>query len=322
MHASTPERDALSAPSPSDARQYGQAGRNVSANLIYILLLLTMAAWGGTFVAGRLVAMDSAPLTGAFWRFVLAAVVLIPLTLRREGRLVPRGLPFRDGALLALLGLTGMFGYNYFFIKGLGLTEAGRASVIVAINPSMTYLGLALFFKERITPFGALGFSCALAGAAVTVTHGSPWNVFSGQTGLGDVLIFGCVLCWASYSLLGKMALERLSPLMSTTWACIFGLLFLGPAACLESGPLAFLAFSPVTWLSLAFLGTLGTALGFTLYYLGIMRLGAGRAAVFINLVPVFGIVSGWLILNETLDWSLAAGLILVLSGIRLIQRA
>ncbi len=298
----------------------GSTAKN-SAYATYALLVLTMAAWGGTFVAGRLVALDAGPLSGAFWRFVLAALVLVPLTLYREGRLVPPGLAARDWCILALLGLTGMFGYNYFFIKGLSMAEAGRASVIVAMNPSMTYLGLAVFFKEKISPLGVLGFSCALVGAAVTITRGQIWNIFSGQIGAGEVLIFGCVFCWASYSLLGKMALEKLSPLMSTTWACIFGLIFLGPAACLESGVTAFMAFNHVTWLSLAFLGAMGTALGFTLYYLGIVRLGARRAAIFINLVPVFGILSGWLFLNEKLDWSLGAGLVMVLLGIRLIQR-
>ncbi len=76
-----------------------------------------------------------------------------------------------------------------------------------------------------------LGFSCALVGAALAITHGRIWNLFSGQVGLGELLIFGCVFCWASYSLLGKIALEKLSPLMSTTWACIFGLVLLAPAA-------------------------------------------------------------------------------------------
>ena len=295
--------------------------RQLPTRLVYTLLVITMAAWGGTFVAGRIVAMNCGPMTGAFWRFVLAALVLIPLTLKKEGRLLPQGLVPSDWLILALLGMSGMFGYNFFFIKGLALTEAGRASVIVAINPSITYLGLVLFFKEKITGFGILGFSCALLGAAVAITHGQVWDLFSGQVGAGELLIVGCTLCWASYSLLGKMVLEHLSPLMSTTWACIFGVLLLAPGAWLESGPWTFLSFNRATWLSLAFLGAFGTALGFTLYYIGIVQLGTRRAAIFINLVPMFGILSGWLLLGEKLDWSLAAGLLLVLSGIRLIQR-
>ena len=290
--------------------------------VMYSLLVLTIAVWGGTFVAGRLVALECEPLTGAFFRFLLAALVLIPLTIIQEGRILPVGLGRRDWFFLALLGATGMFGYNYFFIKGLGLTEAGRASVIVAINPSLTYVGLAIFFGEKISRAGVIGFACALTGAVLAITHGAPLGLFSGEIGRGEFLIFGCTLCWAAYSLAGKIALQRLRPLMATTWACIFGLLFLAPAAWLESGPWAFLHFSPTTWLSLAFLGVLGTALGFTLYYQGIVQLGAGRAAVFINLVPIFGILSGWLYLGEGLDWSLAAGLAFVLLGIRLIQRS
>jgi len=289
-----------------------------SDGLIYGLLILTMAAWGGTFVAARLIARESGPFSAAFWRFVLAALVLVPLTLKREGGLWPRGLDPAGWLLLALLGASGMFGYNYFFIKGLGLTEAGVASVIVAANPGLTYLGLGLFFREKITGRGLLGFALALAGAGLVIARGRPADLLAGTLGQGELLIAACAVCWSAYSLLGKLILKRLSPLKSTTWASLFGLMFLGPAAIWEGGPAW--GYSPAGWAGLAFLGLLGTALGFTLYYLGILRLGAGRATVFINLVPVFGLLSGWLILDESLGWSLAAGLILVLSGIRLIQ--
>ncbi|MDR1045318.1 MAG: DMT family transporter [Candidatus Adiutrix sp.] len=295
--------------------------RDRSPYLIYGLLFLTMIFWGGTFVAGRLVALESPPLTGAFWRFLLAVLALWPFVRMREGGWRPRGLAGSGWLLLALMGFTGAFAYNYFFIKGLASTDAGRASVIVAANPCLTYAGAALFFGEKFTRRSLLGFACGLGGAAWAISHGQPWNFLRGGAGLGEILIFGCVVCWSGYSLLGKLALERLTPLMATTWACLFGLLCLLPAALLESGPWAFLDFRLSTWLSLAFLGFLGTALGFTWFYQGIARLGARRTVVFINLVPVFGLLSGWLLLGEKLSLSLAAGLVLVLTGISLIQR-
>jgi len=290
-----------------------------SDHLVYGLLLLTMAIWGGTFVAGRIISQETGPLSASFWRFVLATLVLAPLTIKREGSLRPKGLDPAGWLLLALLGATGIFGYNYFFIRGLGLTEAGVASVIVGFNPSLTYLGLGLFFREKITGCGLAGFSLALAGAVLVITRGRPAGLLTGDLGLGELLIVGCAVCWSAYSLFGKLILKRLSPLMSTTWACLFGLLFLGPAAFLEGGP--GFQYSPAGWASLAFLGLLGTALGFTFFYQGILRLGAGRATVFINLVPVFALLGGWLFLDESLGWFLAAGLVLVLSGIYLIQR-
>jgi drug/metabolite transporter (DMT)-like permease len=285
---------------------------------VYGLLILTMAAWGGTFPAARIVGLESAPFSAAFWRFVLAIAVLAPLTWKREGGLWPKGLDPAGWLLLALLGASGMFGYNYFFIKGLSLTEAGVASVIVGFNPCLTYLGLALFFREKITGRGLLGFGLALSGAVLVITRGRPTDILAGTLGRGEMLVSACAVCWAAYSLWGKLILRRLSPLMATTWATIFGLAFLGPAAVWEGGP--GLHHSPAGWGGLAFLGLLGTALGFTFYYQGILCLGARRAAVFINLVPVFGILSGWLILDESLGWFLAAGLVLVLAGIRLIQ--
>lgn len=291
-----------------------------SIKITWALLVLTTAIWGGTFVAGRVVARHNWPITVAFWRFVMAALILIPLAVKREGRLVPAGIGGKGWFLLFLLGATGTSGYNYFFIKGLSMIEAGRASVIVATNPCLTYLGAALFFGRKMTWPGVAGFVCALSGATIAITQGHPWEIFGGGLGLGELMIFGCVICWSLYTLIGKEALERISPLMATTWACIFAVILLAPAAIMESGLPAFTAFNLNDWFCLAFLGVLGTSLCFTLYYLGIVRLGAEKAAVFINLVPIFGILSGWLFLNEKMGWHLAAGLALVLSGIRLIQ--
>mgnify|MGYP003623269490 FL=1 len=201
-----------------------------------------MVAWGGTFVAGRLVSAHNGPLTVALWRFILAALVLIPLTIRSEGALLPKGLGLKGWLLLLLLGLTGTSGYNYFFIKGLSMIEAGRASVIVAMNPSLTYIGTVLFFGRKFTWRGALGFICALSGAVMAITKGQPWTVFSGGIGQGEALIFGCVLCWSAYTLLGKLALDLPSPLMAITWARILAVVVLPPASALARG----LTVSPV----------------------------------------------------------------------------
>jgi drug/metabolite transporter (DMT)-like permease len=70
------------------------------------------------------------------------------------------------------------------------------------------------------------------------------------------------------------------------------------------------------SWVSLAYLGLGGTALGFSLYYIGIKKIGASRAGIFINLVPVFSILLSWFILGETIRPAVLAGGLLVLTGV------
>jgi drug/metabolite transporter (DMT)-like permease len=75
---------------------------------------------------------------------------------------------------------------------------------------------------------------------------------------------------------------------------------------------------SRVDWLNLSYLGVGGTALGFSLYYQGIKKIGATRAGVFINLVPLFALLLSWLMLNESVKFSVLIGGLLVLLGVSL----
>lgn len=69
-------------------------------------------------------------------------------------------------------------------------------------------------------------------------------------------------------------------------------------------------------WASIVYLGMFGTAIGFTWFYEGVNRIGAAKAGVFINFVPITAILSGWLFLGEPLSASLLLGAALVLTGV------
>ena len=115
---------------------------------IYVKLILTALFWGGTFVAGRLVAQNVGPFSIAFLRFAVASILLLLLAWRLEGRLP--GLNRRQIILVILLGMTGIFTYNVLFFKGLKLIEAGRAALIIATCPVFITLCSAFFLKEKI----------------------------------------------------------------------------------------------------------------------------------------------------------------------------
>ena len=80
-------------------------------------------------------------------------------------------------------------------------------------------------------------------------------------------------------------------------------------------------AFTFDVWASLLCLGVLGTAVAFVWYCEGIRRLGTARTVVFTNLVPVFGVLPGWLVLGEPLSASLVLGGVLAITGVFLVNR-
>lgn len=282
----------------------------------YLKLLMTATLWGGTFISGRMLAGSVAPFSAAFFRFLLATVFLYIIVVRREGK-IP--MPARGQILpLILLGLTGVFAYNVLFFNGLKLVSAGRASIIIANNPIVISVLSAIFFAERLTPTKSFGILISVAGAVIAISNGNPAALFAGGIGRGDVYIFGCVLSWSAYSLLGKHAMHTLSPLIAVSHSSAVGMMALLIPACLEGMPAALPSYSAMDWANLAYLGWFGTVLGFVWYYEGIRKIGASRASLFINFVPISAICLAHIILDEPLKPSLLIGAALVVGGVTL----
>lgn len=297
----------------SDVHQTGRAG-------IYFKLILTTFFWGGTFVAARFAVREAPPFFAAGCRFAIAAAVLMVLVARQarqRGETFPAPRSLREVLALSSLGLTGIFCYNAFFFSGLKLTGAANGSLIVAINPLLTAVLSAWWLRERIRPLQAVGLAVSLVGVGVIVTRGDLGVLRTLTFNHGDLLLLGAPLSWAFYSILGKRAMGTFSPLVATAYAALSGALLLIPAAALEAlGGAGPHRFSLLGWLAILQLALLGTVVGFVWWYEGVKVLGASRAALFVNLVPVFGTLLAALMLGERLGWPQLWGGILVIAGV------
>jgi drug/metabolite transporter (DMT)-like permease len=219
---------------------------------------------------------------------------------------------------LILLGMTGVFAYNVFFFSGLQLIGAGRASLIISCTPLVITIFAAIFLRERLTPRKAFGVILSLTGAIIVISNGHPGSLFTGGFGPGEQALIGCVLSWSAYSLIGRSVLVTLSPLNAVCYSSIIGTILLSVPAASEGLFYRLSTISSLEWASLAYLGIGGTALGFSLYYQGIKKIGATRAGIFINLVPLFSLLLSWLILGESVESIVLAGGLLVLTGVTL----
>lgn len=309
----------------TDAHGHGEAlasvpvGAGPCSSVVYVKLFLTALFWGGTFIAGRHVSQHLAPFTIAFLRFAMASALLLSLTWRKEGRF-PRLTPGQM-MLVVLLGMTGVFTYNALFFKGLRLIEASRAALIVATCPAFIALASTLFLREKRSLLQAAGIPLSVLGAAVVIARGDLSLLLVGGIGLGELLILGCVLSWVAYSMIGKAVMRRLSPLTAVSYSSAIGALALALPAMME-GPAGNLGrASWIDWMAIAYLAVFGTVLGFVWFYEGVRLIGATRAGLFINFVPISAVILAAPILGEPITWSLATGAILVLSGVYLTNR-
>jgi len=284
--------------------------------VVYLKLLLTALFWGGTFVAGRAIAKDVGPLSIAFLRFALASTLLLILTWRAEKTLP---LPSREQILpLVLLGLIGVFAYNALFFNALRLIHAGRAAVIIALNPVFIGLLAAYLFKDKLSPIKLIGILLSVTGAVIVISRGEFSQILGGGIGWGEILTLGCMASWVAYSLIGKAILKGMSPLVSVSYSSAIGTVALFVPACAEGMIGQVTGYSLLDWLGIGYLGIFGTVLGFVWYYEGIKKIGPTRAGQFINFVPVSAIILAFFILGEPITWSLLVGGLFVLTGVYL----
>jgi drug/metabolite transporter (DMT)-like permease len=194
-----------------------------------------------------------------------------------------------------------------------------NGSLIVAFNPLLTAVLSAWWLKERVSPFQAAGLLLALLGVGIVVTRGSIEVVRALSFNHGDILMLGGPIAWALYTITGKKVLRTFPPLVATAYASLFGTLLLLPAAALEGSLLSGVyRLTAYGWISVLQLALLGTVVGFVWWYDGVAELGAARASVFVNLVPIFGVLLSALILSEKLNGSQLAGGIVVGVGVAL----
>jgi drug/metabolite transporter (DMT)-like permease len=281
----------------------------------YGKLIGAMFMWGGTWIAGRVIAQELvAPLAAPAIRFLIAGLALAAVALATEGH-IPRPQTGAEWGIVCGLALTGIFLYALCFFYGLKHITAGRGALVVALTPVLVALGAWFLGQERMTPVKLLGIGIAMLGCLTVVGNGSPLALLHGAVGPGEWLILGCALCWTAYTFIGRQATRSLSPLAATLYASLIGSLLIGIAA-LVQGDAGIGEWSWRVWTSVLFLAIGGTAFAFTWFADGVRRLGAAKASVFVNLVPVFAVLQAAVLLDERLGLAVLGGGLLVIAGV------
>ncbi|MEE8589700.1 MAG: DMT family transporter [Spirochaetia bacterium] len=283
-------------------------------------LILVSFLWGGQFVAARIAAAEAPPFTASFLRYFFATVTLLIVHLVRERRFCR--LSWRQWGWLTLLGLSGVFLYNLFFFSALSIAPAGRSSVVVAMTPAVVSVSSIFLFRERFSLLRILGLVVALFGVSWAISGGDLPSLLRGEIGRGDLYIFGAMLSWATFSVAGKIILKELSPRLAITYACFIGTIALLVTALLEGGLIGIPHYSFAMWLSLLYLGLMGTVLAFILYYQGIKSIGPSKTAIFVNFVPIWAMILGAIILGEAITLALILGAAMVIGGVFLTSRS
>ena len=228
---------------------------------------------------------------------------------------------------LTLIGLTGVLGYQIFFMHGMQFTAAGDASLIITFNPIFTVLLAAPLLGQPISRKMFVGLACGFVGVAVVTGWSPNTDIPFEDRILGDFMILLASLNWAMTTNMTKRMMERrkgeaeASTLEIVVWYSLIGTVMLTPLAAWESWHYGIPEPTMTDWYAILYLGALSTVIAYYWFAMGIEKLGATAASSYVFLVPVFGVLGGVWLLDEKVGWTLIAGFILIVSGVRLVQR-
>ncbi|QKD01373.1 DMT family transporter [Mesorhizobium loti] len=283
----------------------------------YIFLLLTTLLWGGNSVAGKLAVDHVSPMTLVFLRWVLAVAILLPIgwrTIREDWPVVRK-----HWFVLAALGASGFTLFNTIFYTALNYTTAINVSIEQAAMPVLIIVANFIFFRLRVSWAQIAGVVLTIAGVILTACHGDPRRLLTLELNFGDAIMLVAVILYSGYSV-GL----RLKPVMR--WQSL--MLALSVAALVTSLPFFLWEITtgkvmlPDTrgWGIVVYIAVGVSIISQVCYIRGNELIGANRAGLFINLVPIFGTLLSVLIVGETFQLYQALALVLVLGGIALAE--
>ncbi|RPI75610.1 MAG: DMT family transporter [Desulfobacteraceae bacterium] len=284
----------------------------------YFLLPLAPLFWSGNFILGRFVRSTLPPIGLAFWRWLVASLLIIAFAwpyLKKDCELI-----LKNWKIIFLLAILGVATFNALAYLGLRYTTAINGVLMQSVIPVIIVIMTFLFFRETIRKIQALGICLSLSGVFVIVTQGVPATFLSLSFNIGDLMILIAVICYAAYSALlqKRPPIHQLSFLVVTF---VIGTVILLPFYLWEHFTIQAMPFNRNAVLSIAYVAVFPSILAYFCFNRGVELIGANKAGLFIHLMPVFGSIMAVFFLGERFRVFHALGIFLILTGIGLATR-
>ncbi len=296
-------------------------------NIVIHLKLFSVAViWGLGWPAGRVVANDILPFAASWLRYVIATVSFL-IFMQMSGQwMFPNRSEWRR---LFMIGFISTVMYQAFFMFGMQYTAAGDVSLMITFNPLFTAILAVVFIGERMHLNLIIGLFMGITGVAILFYYSPNVDLPFSERVLGNMLIACAALSWACNTILMKRAMTSpanaatrpLNPLELTVWSSVAGLLILTPITVAEAMTQGVSVPSQSGWIGIVFLALFSTVIAYVWFADGIVKIGASMSALYVYLVPQFGIIGGFVLLGEKLGVSLLFAFVLITGGVIIAQR-
>jgi drug/metabolite transporter (DMT)-like permease len=281
-----------------------------------LALVIAMMLWASSFIALKVAFRSYDPQVVIFGRMLVAYLCFL-----LGGKRLTHSFEYRRGdyKLILFMAFCEPCLYFLFEAKAIENTTASQAGIITAILPIMVMVTAAAFLKEKVTGKSWTGAVLALLGVCWLTFESSPSENAPNPV-LGNFLEFLAMVCAAGYTISLKYLTRRYSPFFLTAVQAFVGCFFYFPLLFLPSTDLPTQLHSGPA-LAIVYLGAVITLGAYGLYNFSLKYVPANRAASFVNLIPIFSVILGWLILGETFTpGQLCAGVI-IMAGVYVTQK-
>ncbi|TNM62743.1 DMT family transporter [Aliirhizobium smilacinae] len=284
----------------------------------YLFLVIAALCWGGNAVAGKLAIGHISPMMLTFWRWFFAVVIIFAISLkdlRHDWPVIRRNIP-----VLGFLGVVGYVVFNAVLYTAVTYTSAINVTVEQTLIPVLIFVVNFALFRTRVSWLQILGFSLTAIGSLLTAAHGDITTLLTLTVNFGDAIMIIAIAAYALYTI----ALRWRPPISWKSLMAVpalFALVFSTPLAAWEYSSGNMIWPDTTGWMVALYTAIFASLVAQVLYIRGVMEIGANRAGLFINLVPVFGTLLSVIVLGEDLQLFHVAALALALIGIAIAER-
>jgi len=221
---------------------------------------------------------------------------------------------------MSLLSILGISFFNTMLYTAVHTTTAINGAMIQTTMPAVIILATLLIFKEKVTRLQILGVAICIIGAFIVILRGR-WNTLLGMSfAPGDILMMGAVILYALYSALLRQR-PAIHPLSFLIYTFGLGIIFLLPLYIWELAGNTTMTLTLQVILSILYVAVFPSIVAYFCWNRGVEVIGANRAGLFINLIPVFASILAIAFLGETLQAFHIIGMALICSGMILFNR-
>jgi drug/metabolite transporter (DMT)-like permease len=286
--------------------------------LPYLLLAIAPLCWASNAVLARGVVDIIPPVSLAFWRWTIASLLLLPFAHQHAKR--DWQLFIRHWKMLFFLSLVGITGFNTLLYIAVHTTTAINAALIQTTMPAVIIVITWIGFKEKVTRLQSLGVGLCMLGGCLVVLRGKFSTFFELSFVQGDLLMLVAVLLYALYSVFLRRR-PPMHPLSFLVYTFAMGAMGLLPFYLWELSCHGAFKLSASTVSSISYLALFPSIVAFFCWNRGVELIGANRAGLFINLIPVFASLMAIIWLGESLKAFHIAGMLLIFTGMILFNR-